>query len=152
MFMKKTFLALAFFLVAVTTAMGDVGSSVCVIGPGAANIPACAVGNCAGTADSTTGTFDVTKNTYMRVQFYCTGGPCQNLLTVNGRSKCQSTTCVSPPWVPLLSCTNVTTAGICQDGSIGYINVPITMQIQVVQSATAGGTAAVILESHVVGK
>ena len=148
--MKRILLGLVLGLLAVVTADADVGSALVVIGPGHTSSPACATGLCDGTADSTSGTFDVSKVTYIRVQFYCTTGPCTNVLTVNGRSKANSAAGVAPPWMPLISCTNVTTAGVCADGSIAYINVPVTMQFQITQTGTGAGTAAAILETHTV--
>lgn len=135
-------------LLAVVTADADIGSSIVVLGPGHTTSPACVSGGCGGAADSVSGTFDVSKVTYIRVQFYCSAGPCTNVLTVNTRSKVNSTAAPAPPWIPLISCTNVTTAGLCADGSIAYINIPVTMQFQLVQSGTAGGTSVAILETH----
>lgn len=149
--MRKT---ICLFLAAIAMyafpAKADTGASVIILGPGHTASPACAAGVCDGTADSTTGTFDVSKVTYIRVQFYCTSGPCTNVLTVNSRSKSNTPTGVAPPWIPLISCTNVTTSGICADGSQAYYNIPVTMQLQVVQSGTGAGTAAAILETHLV--
>lgn len=128
----------------------DVGASMVVLGPGHTTSPSCASGTCDGTADSTTGTVNVSNVTYIRVQFYCTTGPCTSVMTVNTRSRVQSAAGTAPPWIPLISCTNVTTAGVCSDGSIGYVNIPVTMQFQIVQSGTGGGTSAAILETHTV--
>lgn len=126
----------------------DVGSSLVVIGPGHTASPACAAGTCDGTTDSTTGTVNVSNVTFIRVQFYCSSGPCVGVMTVNSRSKVNSAATTAPPWIPLISCTNVTTAGLCADGSVAYVNVPVTMQLQVVQSGTGSGTAVAIVETH----
>ena len=129
-----------------TAVDADVGSSLIILGPGAPTA-GCASGTCDGTADGTTKAYDVSKVTYIRIQFACTSGPCVGVLTVNGRSRANVST-VTLPWVPLISCTNVTTGGLCADGSIAYVNVPVTMAVQVVQSGTGSGTMVAVLETH----
>lgn len=127
----------------------DVGASICIIGPGKTGSPACSSGTCDGTADSTTGTFDISKASYIRVQAYCPVGPCVGILTVNIRSKCNSAACATPPFQGVISCTNVSSAtGLCADGSTGYMNVPVGMQLNVSQSGSGGGTLGAILETH----
>ncbi len=131
------------------TAQADVGSSICVIGPGHTNSPACASGLCDGTADSTSGTINISSASYVRVQAYCPTGPCVGVITVNLRSKCNSSTCATPPFQGVISCTNVdSTTGLCNDGSTGYMNIPVGMQLNVTQSGTASGTFGVIVETH----
>lgn len=148
---RITTVFVGFALLLAFTAQADVGSAICVLGPGATTSPACASGTCDGTADSTTGTFDISKSTYIRVQAYCPVGPCVGIITVNLRTKCNSTLCATPPFQAVISCTNVSsTTGQCSDGSTGYMNVPVGMQLNVQQSGSGGGTLAAILETHVV--
>jgi hypothetical protein len=149
--MKKVWGIVVLGLLAVVTADADVASFLCVLGPGKTASPACASGTCDGTADSTTGTIDISKASYIRVQAYCAVGPtCTGVLTINVRSKCNSSTCVTPPFQPLISCTNVTTAGVCSNGATGYMNIPVGGSLNIVQSGTAAGTFGAIVETHTI--
>lgn len=131
-------------------ALPDSVSFLTLIGTGATASPACASGSCNGTADSTSGSVDISKASYARVQIWCISGPCTGTITINQSSKRSSTTQASPPLVATFTCADVTTAGVCSGGAIGYINLSITGYMNAVQSGTAAGTFGVILETHLV--
>jgi hypothetical protein len=146
----KVLLAIVLLVCLPQFAAADTASAVVILGPGHATFPACAAGTCDGTADSTTGTYDVSKASFIRVQLYCSAGPCTQILSVQVRSKTNTAVATTPPWVPLATCTNVTTAGICSDSSVAYYTIPVSMSLRVVQSGTAAGTSQAILETHTV--
>lgn len=151
--MKKLTVAIAALLLVALPRMGlpDSVSYLTVIGTGHTTSPACASGTCDGTADATSGTIDLGKISYARGQIFCSAGPCTVTITVNMRSKRNSTAGASPAWTAVFSCANVSaTTGICSSGAVGYINIPTGGELQVVQSGTAAGTSGFILETHVV--
>ena len=149
--MKRILAILALGLLAGRT-NADTGAVLVVIGPGHTASPACATGTCDGTADSTTGTIDVSKvSGNIWVQAYCVTGPCVGTISVNERSKVNSTAATTPPWNTLVSCTNVdATTGLCSDGSSGLMYAVNTMQLQITQTGTGSGTFGVIVETHTV--
>ncbi len=153
--MRKIITGILFGVMLAIPIAADVGSSFIVLGTGAPTSGCAAAGggsgSCAGTANGATVAYDISKVTYIRVQAYCLAGPCTGTITVNVRSRSNVSTVPSPPFQGLIACTNVDpTTGKCSDGSTGYMNVPVGMQLQVQLSGYAAGTFGAILETHTV--
>jgi hypothetical protein len=146
----KVLLAIVLLVCLPQFVAADTASGVVILGPGHATFPACAAGTCDGTSDSTSGTYDVSKATFIRVQLYCSAGPCTSIISILTRSKTNTSLAANPPFVPYTTCTNVTTGGFCADGTMAYYNIPVTMYVQVQQSGSGGGTVQAILETHTV--
>lgn len=152
--MKRLGLILVGLLAGVGFLRGQVVGTIVAIGPGASlSGLTCQAGPCDGTADSTSAMIPVGKNALALAQIYCASSPCGGNMSVNMRLTCPNAACVTPPYQTLITCTNVTSQGLCvssPNNFTGLMHLSPGVQLEFVQSSTSGGgTWAVLVATWV---